>query len=96
MSVSPPARAIPDNLADIVGGTPMVRLARLAPDCGAELVGKLEAYNPAGSVKDRIGVAMIEAAEREGRIEPGRTTIVEATSGNTGHRARLRVRRARL
>ena len=62
----------------------MVRLGRLAPDCGAELVGKLEAYNPAGSVKDRIGVAMIEAAEREGRIEPGRTTIVEATSGNTG------------
>ena len=84
MSVSPPARAIPDNLADIVGDTPMVRLGRLAPDCGAELVGKLEAYNPAGSVKDRIGVAMIEAAESEGRIEPGRTTIVEATSGNTG------------
>jgi len=84
VSVSPPARAIPDNLADLVGGTPMVRLARLAPDCGAELVGKLEAYNPAGSVKDRIGVAMIDTAEREGRIEPGRTTIVEATSGNTG------------
>jgi len=62
----------------------MVRLERLAPDCGAELIGKLEAYNPAGSVKDRIGVAMIEAAEAEGRIEPGRTTIVEATSGNTG------------
>jgi cysteine synthase A len=67
-----------------VGDTPLVRLTRLAPDCGAELIGKLEAYNPAGSVKDRIGVAMIEAAEREGRIEPGRTTIVEATSGNTG------------
>ncbi len=82
MNVS--ARSIPDNLADIVGGTPMVRLERLAPDCGAELVGKLEAYNPAGSVKDRIGVAMIDAAEAEGRIEPGRTTIVEATSGNTG------------
>jgi len=84
VSVSPPARAIPDNLADLVGDTPMVRLTRLAPDCGAELVGKLEAYNPAGSVKDRIGVAMIDTAEREGRIEPGRTTIVEATSGNTG------------
>jgi cysteine synthase len=83
VSVSP-ARAISDNLADIVGGTPMVRLTRVAPDCAAELVGKLEAYNPAGSVKDRIGVAMIEAAEAEGRIEPGRTTIVEATSGNTG------------
>jgi len=75
---------IPANLADIVGGTPMVRLTRVAPDCGAELIGKLEAFNPAGSVKDRIGVAMIEAAEAEGRIEPGRTTIVEPTSGNTG------------
>jgi cysteine synthase A len=62
----------------------MVRLTRIAPDCGAELVGKLEAYNPAGSVKDRIGVSMIDAAEAEGRIEPGRNTIVEPTSGNTG------------
>jgi len=76
--------ALPENLADIVGNTPMVRLTRLAPDYGAELVGKLEAYNPAGSVKDRIGVSMIDAAEAEGRIEPGRNTIVEATSGNTG------------
>jgi cysteine synthase A len=76
--------AIPSNLADLVGGTPMVRLTRIAPESGAELCGKLEAYNPAGSVKDRIGVAMIDAAEREGRIEPGRTTIVEPTSGNTG------------
>src|SRR6266498_3960660 len=84
MTVSPPTRAIPDNLADLVGNTPLVRLTRVAPGCGAELIGKLEAHNPAGSVKDRIGVAMIEAAEREGRIEPGRTTIVEATSGNTG------------
>jgi cysteine synthase len=84
VDVSPPARAIPDNLADLVGDTPMARLTRVAPDCGAELVGKLEAYNPAGSVKDRIGVAMIDSAESEGRIEPGRTTIVEPTSGNTG------------
>jgi cysteine synthase len=76
--------AIPANLADIVGGTPMVRLTRVAPECKAEIVGKLEAYNPAGSVKDRIGVAMIEAAEAEGKIEPGKTTIVEPTSGNTG------------
>src|SRR5207244_12552791 len=75
---------IPANLADLVGNTPLVRLTRLAPDCGAVLIGKLEAYNPAGSVKDRIGVSMIAAAEREGRIEPGRNTIVEATSGNTG------------
>ena len=75
---------IPANLSEIVGGTPMVRFARLTADLGAEVVGKLEAYNPAGSVKDRIGVAMIEAAEREGLIEPGRTTVIEPTSGNTG------------
>lgn len=63
----------------------MVQLTRLLPEgCEASLFGKLEAFNPGGSVKDRIGVAMIEAAEREGRIAPGRTTIVEATSGNTG------------
>jgi cysteine synthase A len=76
---------IPINIADHVGRTPMVQLTRvLPPDVGVELFAKLEMYNPAGSVKDRIGVAMIEAAEAEGRIEPGRTTIVEATSGNTG------------
>jgi cysteine synthase len=84
MSIPPIARALPDNPADIVGNTPMVRLTRVAPDCGAELIAKLEAYNPAGSVKDRIGVSMIHAAEAEGRIEPGRNTIVEPTSGNTG------------
>ena len=61
----------------------MVRLTRITPE-GVELFAKLEMFNPGGSVKDRIGVAMIEAAEAEGRIEPGRTTIVEATSGNTG------------
>jgi cysteine synthase A len=84
VSVSPPERAISDNVADLVGNTPALALTRVAPDCGAELFGKLEAYNPAGSVKDRIGVAMIDAAEADGRIQPGRTTIVEATSGNTG------------
>ncbi|HEX8854780.1 MAG TPA: cysteine synthase A [Thermoleophilaceae bacterium] len=84
MSSGPRTSAIPANLADIVGGTPMVRMTRIDPEGGAEIVAKLEAYNPAGSVKDRIGVAMIEAAEAEGRIEPGRTTIVEPTSGNTG------------
>jgi cysteine synthase A len=76
---------IPINIAEHVGRTPMVQLTRLlADDVDVELFGKLESLNPGGSVKDRIGVAMIEAAEREGRIEPGRTTIVEATSGNTG------------
>jgi cysteine synthase A len=74
---------IPINIADHVGRTPMVRMTRLAPG-GVEVFGKLEMFNPGGSVKDRIGVAMIQAAEAEGRIEPGRTTIVEATSGNTG------------
>ncbi len=74
---------IPINIADHVGRTPMVQLSRIAPE-GVQLFAKLEMFNPGGSVKDRIGVAMIEAAEREGRIEPGRTTIVEATSGNTG------------
>ncbi len=75
---------IPSNIADHVGRTPMVEMARLLPESDARLFGKLEAFNPGGSVKDRIGVAMIEAAEAEGRIEPGKTTIVEATSGNTG------------
>ncbi len=63
----------------------MVELSRLLPeDCTARLFAKVESFNPGGSVKDRIGLAMIETAEREGRIAPGRTTIVEATSGNTG------------
>jgi cysteine synthase A len=74
---------IPVNIAEHVGRTPMIELARMAPE-GARIFGKLESFNPGGSVKDRIGVAMIEAAEADGLIEPGRTTIVEATSGNTG------------
>src|SRR5215204_3548218 len=76
---------IPVNIAAHVGRTPMVQLTRILPEgARGRLFAKLEMLNPGGSVKDRIGVAMIEAAEREGRIEPGRTTIVEATSGNTG------------
>ncbi|MGO8904250.1 MAG: cysteine synthase A [Solirubrobacteraceae bacterium] len=80
---------IPINIAELVGGTPLMGLPRMlegtpAGANGVELFAKLEAFNPGGSVKDRIGVAMIEAAEAEGRIEPGRTRIVEATSGNTG------------
>ncbi|HEY2571729.1 MAG TPA: cysteine synthase A [Solirubrobacteraceae bacterium] len=80
---------IPINIAELVGETPLVELAGMlhgtpAQDNGARLFAKLESFNPGGSVKDRIGVAMIEAAEADGLIEPGRTTIVEATSGNTG------------
>jgi cysteine synthase A len=80
---------IPINISELVGDTPLVALPGLLADTpvadnGVELFAKLESFNPGGSVKDRIGVAMIEAAEAEGRIEPGRTTIVEATSGNTG------------
>ena len=75
---------IPTNIAQHVGRTPVVQLTRMEEGDGFELFAKLEAFNPGGSVKDRIGVSMIEAAEREGRIEPGVSTSVEATSGNTG------------
>jgi cysteine synthase len=75
---------VPTSIAEHVGRTPMVKLTRVGLDVDAEVFAKLEAFNPGGSVKDRIGVAMIEAAEREGRIAPGNSTIVEATSGNTG------------
>ncbi len=75
---------IPANVSSLVGGTPIAELSRLTNGLDAELFVKLEGLNPAGSVKDRIGVAMIETAEAEGKIEPGKTTIVESTSGNTG------------
>ncbi len=79
---------IPIDITELVGETPLVELPRLLSERergdGVWLYGKVESANPGGSVKDRIGVAMVEAAEAEGRIEPGRTTIVEATSGNTG------------
>ncbi|MDO9353993.1 MAG: cysteine synthase A [Solirubrobacteraceae bacterium] len=71
------------SVVDLVGRTPVVELSQIAPE-GTRIFGKLEVFNPGGSVKDRIGVAMIEAAEKEGRITPGKSTIVEATSGNTG------------
>ena len=73
-----------DSMTDLVGGTPLVRLNRLAEGTGATILGKLESANPAGSVKDRIGLAMVEAAERDGTLTPGESVIVEPTSGNTG------------
>ncbi|PYS27602.1 MAG: cysteine synthase A [Acidobacteria bacterium] len=72
-----------DNIAQVIGQTPIVRLNRMPRDGWAEMLVKLESFNPGGSVKDRIGLSMIEAAEREGRLKPG-GTIVEPTSGNTG------------
>ncbi|GAA4524575.1 cysteine synthase A [Brachybacterium paraconglomeratum] len=72
-----------ENVSELVGRTPLVKLNRLGDEVKATIVAKLEFYNPASSVKDRIGVAMIDAAEKSGQLQPG-GTIVEATSGNTG------------
>jgi cysteine synthase A len=74
---------IVDSVLDLIGDTPMVRLNRVVPNGAAEIVAKLESLNPAGSVKDRIALSMIEDAERRGILKPG-ATIVEPTSGNTG------------
>jgi len=76
-------KKIADTVLDLIGGTPMVRLNRVVPPGVAEVLGKMESLNPAGSVKDRIALNMIEAAERDGRLKPG-DTIIEPTSGNTG------------
>ncbi len=75
-----------DSMVDTIGATPLVRLARFAAsqNLPAELLAKLEFFNPLGSVKDRIGLAMIQAAEQAGLIAPGKSTLIEPTSGNTG------------
>jgi cysteine synthase A len=75
-----------DNITETIGATPLVRLKQFAKahDVHAELLGKCEFFNPLSSVKDRIGLAMIEAAEQAGKIKPGKTVLVEPTSGNTG------------
>lgn len=87
MSDKKPGRGrIYASITETIGDTPLVRLDRLAQDAGveAEILGKLEFFNPIASVKDRIGVSMIEALEADGKIIPGKTTLVEPTSGNTG------------
>ncbi len=87
MAATPEFRGrIYDSIVDTIGATPLVRLSKLAAKRGvkADIVAKLEFFNPLASVKDRIGLAMIEAAEKAGRITPGKSTLVEPTSGNTG------------
>ncbi len=75
---------VADSITELVGRTPLVRLSHLSAGLGATVIVKLESFNPAGSVKDRIGLAMLDAAEREGLISPGSSVVVEPTSGNTG------------
>ncbi len=93
METGKPGRGrIYNSITETIGDTPLVRMARLPREAGvkADILLKLEFFNPISSVKDRIGVAMIEALEKQGIITPGKSTLVEPTSGNNRHRARVR------